>query len=224
MEACGIHERIGEVVGTKNNARVRDAEQSRNKILIAARGEFADRGMAGARVDVIAEKAEINKRMIYHYFRDKDGLYEAVLSQAYSELRNGEKQLDLSNMSPDQGMRLLAKFTFKHFREHPWFVKLLLNENLMKAKHLSQLDEVADLHPTLLVQIDEVLKRGQDEQVFRKGVDPLHLYLTIASLSFFYFSNAHTLGFVFSRDFSATENITAWEQHIVDVIERYLEP
>jgi len=206
----------------KSPIRKRDSQLSKETILKAARDEFCRLGLAGARIDEIADKAKINKRMIYHYFGGKIGLYSAVLEQAYREIREGELHLDLSKWSPEHGMRHLVSFTFQHFKDHPWFIRLVINENIHEAEYLKKLDNIATMHPPLLKQIDELLKRGEKIGVYRAGIDPMDLYMMIASLGFFYFSNAHTLGFVFSQDFLAADSIDRWEQHMIDVIMRYL--
>lgn len=63
----------------------RNPEQTQQRILAAALKEFARHGFAGTRVDVIARSARINKRMLYHYFGDKEELFRAVLRRKISE-------------------------------------------------------------------------------------------------------------------------------------------
>src|ERR1041385_6989385 len=63
----------------------RNPQQSQERILEAALKEFAAKGFAGARVDVIARRARINKRMLYHYFGDKEELFRAVLRRKIAE-------------------------------------------------------------------------------------------------------------------------------------------
>ena len=79
----------------------RNPDRTRERILSAASKEFAARGFAGARVDAIAQRAAINKRMLYHYFGDKEGLFKAVLRRKVAERRAwGE------NLSSDPAERL----------------------------------------------------------------------------------------------------------------------
>src|SRR5580692_3648685 len=70
-----------------DGSATRNPERTRGRILSAALKEFAAKGFAGARVDVIARRADINKRMLYHYFGDKEGLFKAVLRRKLSERR-----------------------------------------------------------------------------------------------------------------------------------------
>jgi AcrR family transcriptional regulator len=85
--------------GEKRKPRVRDAEATQRRILEAAKKEFAKKGLGGARVDVIAERARANKRMIYHYFESKENLFQHVLEDAYVDIRTAEQKLalDISN-------------------------------------------------------------------------------------------------------------------------------
>ena len=93
-------------------ARPRRPAETRERILEAATGEFAARGLAGARVDAIAERASVNKRMLYHYFGSKDALFTAVLERAYADIRSREDALDLEGAPPREAMRRLVRFTF----------------------------------------------------------------------------------------------------------------
>ena len=67
------------------SATSRNPDRSKERILTAALKEFSARGFAGARVDVMARRAAINKRMLYHYFGNKEGLFRAVLRRKIAE-------------------------------------------------------------------------------------------------------------------------------------------
>src|SRR5687768_6666706 len=116
--------------------RQRDADRSQNTILVAARDEFAEFGLGGARMDRIAERAALNKRLIYYYFEDKETLFQAVLEQAYRDIREQERTLHLLELEPAQAVRRLIEFTWTYYLEHPEFLTLLNSANLHKARHL----------------------------------------------------------------------------------------
>lgn len=195
----------------------RDPERTRAAILAAATAEFAEKGIGGARVDAIASAAGANKRMLYHYFGDKEGLYIAVLEAAYAQIREAEKSLDLANRSPEDGLRELALFTWRYFRAHPEFLSLLGTENLHKAEHVRRSARIREMQTNLQTEMEAVLRRGEADGVFAPGNDPLKVYLTIASLSYFYLSNQHTLGAVFGREMAHPRNLADWEAHVVRV-------
>jgi TetR/AcrR family transcriptional regulator len=202
----------------------RNPTQTRQHILDAALGEFAARGYDGARVDTIAAKAGANKRMLYHYFGNKDDLYLAVLECTYEHIRSHERDLDLEAMNPEQAMGELVRFTFGYFVAHPEFIRILNNENLYGAQHLTRSSRITDMHSPLVEQVHSTLARGAKLGVFRRGVDPVQLYITIAGLGYFYLSNAATLGAIFERDLREQKALAARADHIVEVVLGYLRP
>lgn len=206
------------------NGNVRDPERTRAVILAAATAEITAKGLGGARVDEIAERAGVNKRMIYHYFGDKDGLYLAVLEASYQAIRSEEIKLDLGKRDPAEGMRELVQFTWHYYRNHPEFLSLLATENLHRAAYLKRSKKIRELHSPLVGMIGDLLQRGAKAKVFRKDVDPVELYISIAALGFFYLSNRHTLSTIFGRDLAAPDSLKARGEHIVDVVLSYLRP
>jgi AcrR family transcriptional regulator len=202
----------------------RDPERTRATILAAATVEFTTKGLKGARVDAIARRSGANKRMIYHYFRNKEGLYLAVLEAAYTAIRTAEIGLNVVDRDPIDGMRELVTFTWSYFIQHPEFLSLLATENLNRASYLKKSRRIRDLHSPLVGMISALLDRGAKAGTFRKGVDPVQLYISIAALGFFYLSNRYTLSTIFARDFTARDELAGRGQHIVDVVLGYLQP
>jgi TetR/AcrR family transcriptional regulator len=202
--------------------RPRNPEQTKRDILVAARQEFCEHGLDGARVDRIASRAAANKRLLYHYFGNKQALYSAVLLDAYREIRMGELELHLEELAPVEAMRKLVGFTFDHFRKNPWFIRLLATENILRAEHVKRIPEIPELHSPIVEQIRTVLAAGQREGLFRGGVDPIQLYISIAGVAYFYFSNIHTLSVIFSVELDSEEGIAARRAHVEEVIMGYL--
>lgn len=210
----------------KRGARVRtrDAAASRAAILAAATAAFAEKGLGGARVDEIAERAGVNKALLYHYFGNKEALFVAVLEATYEGIRGAEAALDLETLPPREAMAALVDFTWNYYLEHPEFIHLVNSENLHGAEHLARSERVGRLHHPLVARIRALLRRGVETGDFRRGVDPVQLYVTIASLGYFYLSNVHTLGVVFERDLLSPRARGARRRHIQEVVEGYLRP
>jgi AcrR family transcriptional regulator len=205
-------------------ARPRDPERTSAAILAAAVREFTEKGYGGARVDAIARRAGVNKRMLYHYFGGKEALYLAVLEGAYVAIRSAERELSLTGRDPVEGMRELALFTWRYLLGHPEFLSLLATENLHRAKHLKRSARIFDLHSPLVAVIADLLERGAAAGAFRADADPVKVYISIAALAFFYLSNRWTLSTIFRRDLGGPEELAAWGEHVVAVILAYLRP
>jgi AcrR family transcriptional regulator len=202
----------------------RDPARTRAQILEAALTEFAHKGLAGARVDQIAARAGINKRMIYHYFGNKEDLFLAILERTYDDLRRREAELHLEGMEPAAGMRRLIAFSFNYYIENPHFIRLLNTENLHGAAHLKRSKLMREKHLLMVRMIEDLLERGRRAGVFRAGIDPMQLYISIAGIGCFYFSNIHTLSTAFGTDLDTRGARTTRLAHVTEVILGYLRP
>src|SRR4051812_50118645 len=202
----------------------RDPAATRKKLLTAARREFADSGLAGARVDEIAARAGVNKQLVYHYFGDKDALYLAVLEWVYEEIRAQERKLNLAGLPPQQAIKRLIEASFDHLAAHPDFIVLLNDENRGGARHVRGSRKLEAMHSPLVSMVSAILGEGVRAGVFRKGINPVQLYISIAGLSYFFFSNTPTLSAIFGKDLSSPTARTARRKHVVDLVMQSLRP
>jgi AcrR family transcriptional regulator len=186
--------------GSERQRVRRDPDGARRRILEAATGEFAARGKEGARVEAIAAASGLNKAMLYYYYGSKDALYLAVLEAAYDRIRTAERSLLLDQAAPDAAIARLIEFTFDYFVANPDFPALLNIENMERARNLQRSERVQSMHSPFVGMIAAVLSRGEAAGMFRSGVDPVQLYISIAGLAYFYLSNAATLSTIFGRD------------------------
>ena len=201
---------------------IRDAERTRRAILDAAETEFADKGLAGARVDVIAEESCANKRMLYYYFGSKEDLYMAVLERAYGAMRERERELNFTNLEPLDAIRTLVEFKFDYYVAHPRIIPLLAAENMNGGKYLKRSRRLRDMHLSLIDMIRKVLALGERQGVIKPGIDPFQLYVSFSALRYFYFSNAATLSTAFGRELMSEAERKARRAHAVDVIVSYV--
>ncbi|HVP08043.1 MAG TPA: TetR/AcrR family transcriptional regulator [Burkholderiales bacterium] len=200
----------------------RDPEKTQERILLAATDEFARHGLGGARVDRIAARAGANKRMLYYYYGNKDDLFLAVLESRYAHIRNAEESLHLRDLDPEQGIRKLVEFTWSYYLRHPEFMTLLNSENLHKARHIRHSGWIAAMHSNFLEMLGDILRRGARAGEFRRGVDPVQLYISIAALGYFYLGNRYTLSTIFRRPLLAPRHRAARLQHMTDMVLGYL--
>jgi AcrR family transcriptional regulator len=200
--------------------RIRDAEATRARILSAAKKEFAKSGLAGARVDVIAERSKSNKRMIYHYFNSKDELFQRVIEDAYVDIRTAEMKLNLDAMDPRQALRRLVEFTWRYYLANPEFIVLVNSANLHRARHLKKSESLQTVSRRFVDMVAALLKRGEESGDFRPGIDPVQLNITIAAIGYYYLTNRYTGSIVFERDLMAQEALERRLAFNIQTIER----
>jgi AcrR family transcriptional regulator len=199
-----------------------DPDGVRRNILAVAREEFVENGLSGARVDEIAAKTSTSKRMIYYYFGGKEGLYRAVLEEMYARIRSFERSLDLAALPPKEAIATLAGFTFDYHADNPDFVRMVMVENIHHAKHLASSPEIATLNLSAIDMIREAYERGVADGVFREGLDPIDIHLTISALSFYNVSNRASIREVFGHDMGAPEARARRRESAVDTVLRML--
>ncbi len=202
----------------------RNPVATRKKLLTAARLEFARHGFAGARVDEIAERAGVNKQLVYHYFGDKDALYLAVLEWVYADIREQERQLNLEGLPPERAIRKLIEASFDYLATNPDFIVLLNDENRGGARHVRGSTRLEAMHSPLVRSVSHILNEGVRSGVFRKGIDPIQLYISIAGLGYFYLSNTPTLSAIFGKDLSSRAARRARRRHVADLVMHSLRP
>lgn len=219
MTTTGTSEKAAKTAAMR---KPKDPAKSRAEILAAAVAEFATRGFEGARVDAIASRTKTTRAMIYYYFRSKEGLYVAALTDAYRGIREAEKTLDLAHAKPVDAMRRLIDFTVDYYQDHPEFVALVVAENQSGGRHIRKVNRVHRLNLSIIDVIDDVLKRGVREGAFRAGLDPVDLHMTIAALGWFQIANRHTFGHIFGRDFDSPRQIKRNKSLFIEIVLRYV--
>jgi AcrR family transcriptional regulator len=196
-------------VGKSPKPQVRDPEATKARILAASKKEFARKGLGGARVDAIATQAKSNKRMMYHYFGNKEHLFQLTLEQAYSDFREAEARLELEKEEPVAAIRKLVTFVWTYFIENPEFITLVNSENLHKAKHLKNSDRSTDMSRSFVGRMQALLERGAKLGVFRDGLDPVQFNITVAAIGYYYLTNQYTGSIVFERDLMNQDALAA---------------
>ncbi|SEP22327.1 DNA-binding transcriptional regulator, AcrR family [Salinihabitans flavidus] len=187
-------------------------------ILTVALSEFAANGLSGTRVDTIASRTRTSKRMIYYYFGDKLGLYTRALEAAYLKVREGEASLDLDHLQPKEALARLVAFTFDHHRKNPDFIRMVMIENIHNAEHLAASQVIRDLNVAAIEKLARICQGGQDQGVFREGLDPVAIHWQISAASFFNVSNRPTFSSIFGNELFEEEAQRRIRQQTVDSI------
>lgn len=203
-------------------SRTNDPERTMANIMEVAMAEFAEKGLAGARIDEIAAATRTSKRMIYYYFGSKEGLYLAVLEESYRRMREIEGQQHLQDLEPEAALRRLVEFTYDHHHSHENYIRLVMSENMNRGQFLEQSKSIQDLNVPAISSIRQLYERGVAAGVFRPGLDPIDIHASISALSFFNVSNRHTFGLIFKRDMTSPKALAERRATVTEMIVRFV--
>lgn len=195
----------------------RDPERTRRLILEAARAAFARYGLDGARVDAIAAASGANKRMIYYYFTDKEGLFLATLETVYAELSGVTDTLDPAG-PPEAALAQYVDAVWSYYLAHPEAIAILNNENLHGGRHLRRSTRLGDLERPYVEKLDRILRRGAESGTFRPGLDAVFIHITVIALAYLFIGNTPTLSIYFGRDLATPEARQEWRAHMEDAV------
>ena len=201
---------------TANSGSIRDA------LLEVALNEFAEHGYAGARIERIVSAARCNIRMVYHYFRNKEGLYLAVIDSVFQELEAKTAQVVPDPEEPLQSLLDTMLFIFDYFDQHPVVEGLIRAENMAGGRFVAQSTYVHHAAAPITDKMRAIIASGTEKGIFRENIDAVQLYVTMTAIARFHLTNAYSL--------SALLNVAmtdeSWRQdrrrHIVEVIEAYV--
>ena len=202
--------------------RTNNPQRTMADILAVATGEFAERGLSGARIDAIADATRTSKRMIYYYFGSKNGLYLAVLEDAYQRIRDIESELHLEDLAPDDALATLVGFTYDYQLANPDFLRLVANENLHRGEFLAQSASIRERNATAITTLSAICERGVRDGLFREGIDALDLHMSLSALCVFNVANRHTFSLIFKHDFDDPKAVAQRRASIVEMVMRYV--
>jgi AcrR family transcriptional regulator len=211
-----------QAVSENGTGRTNDPVRTMAEILAVATEEFAQKGLAGARIDEIAERTRTSKRMIYYYFQNKEGLYVAVLEEAYRRVRAIEADLHLDDLAPEAALRRLVGFTFDHHAGNEDYIRLVMNENINRAQFLSQSKSIQGMNVPALSAITQLYERGLAQGIFREGLAAIDIHATISALSFFNVSNRFTFGTIFKLDMRAKAVAAKRREQVIETVVRFV--
>lgn len=209
-------------VSATTPGRTNDPERTMAGILKVATAEFAAKGLAGARIDAIADATHTSKRMIYYYFGSKEGLYIRVLEDSYRRMRSIESEQSLDDLPPEEALRKLVAFTFDHHQGNQDYIRLVMTENMARGAYLAQSTTVQQLNVQAIEAIRRLYDRGVAQGLFRPGLDPVDIHASISALAFFNVSNRYTFGLIFKRDGQSAEALAERRANVVEMLVRFV--
>ena len=208
----------------KPGVRQLAARATRDSILRAATRVFAKHGYDGGRVEQISKAARSYDRMIYYYFGSKEGLFIAVIEEAYRRFNEAESALELDEARPAQALADVIRFVWGYYQANPEFITLLNTENLHRGKHIAKSMRAREFSSPAVAVLGQVLSHGIGQGVFRDDVAARDVYLMIAAMGYFYLSNRFTLAAFLGEDLETPAALAHWEAFLIDSVLRTVAP
>lgn len=196
--------------------RKRDADATRARLLAIATRAFAERGFDGARVDEIAQKAGINKRMIYAYFGDKDGLYREVLAGYFAKLLELSRAGEAASESPREQAVFIVRRYFEFLAEHPRLVRLLAWESLSHDARARKV--LVESAAAGLEALRAVIRRGVAAGEYRADLDEKKTLSSVNLLVLGFFQQQPVLEELWGQDLSQPRARQAVLAHILELV------
>jgi AcrR family transcriptional regulator len=212
------------VARAKPKTRTNDPDRTKANIIEIATHEFSEKGLAGARIDEIAERTRTSKRMLYYYFESKEGLYRAVLEDSYRRIRTIEGSLDLEHKPPLEALAQHVRFTFDYQLANEDFIRLVMVENIHRGEHIAQLSRTQQEGMGAIQALRDIVERGVAAGEMRKDLDPIDLHMSISALCFFNVANRPTFSTIFKVDMTSPAATTARRESVTDMILRFVAP
>ncbi|MEG1421615.1 MAG: TetR/AcrR family transcriptional regulator [Citrobacter sp.] len=198
------------------------AQNLKERLLLCAVNEFAEYGYEGARVDNIVKAADCSKQTVYHHFGNKENLFIEVLEYTWNDIRQKEKSLDVSELSPAKAIEKIIDFTWDYYIGNPWFLKIVHSENQSKGVHYAKSKRLPEINCTHLQLMESLLEEGKRLNIFKPDIDPLQVNINIAALGGYYLINQYTLGMVYHISMVSPQALEARRRVIKETILNWL--
>jgi TetR/AcrR family transcriptional regulator, upper aerobic nicotinate degradation pathway regulator len=211
---------VARTAALKPGVRQLAAIATRESILRAATKVFAKHGYEGGKVEQISKAARSYDRMIYYYFGSKEGLFIAVIEEAYRRFNEAEAGLALDEARPERALGDVIRFVWGYYQKNPEFITLLNTENLHRGRHIGKSLRARELSSPVIGVTARVLAAGVQQKIFRADLAARDVYLMIAAMNYFYLSNRHTLSASLGEKLESPEALAHWQAFVVEAVMR----
>jgi len=207
-------------------AAVRNPIRTKAKILQQSTRLFARSGYDGTSTNDIVSATQVNKRMIYHYFENKRGLYRAVFRNQWAGLKEWLDGAPGHRLQSPTDLRVVLResleLLFDYFARNQIFVRLLLWEGLEGGAIARSIWK--EVRGPLFVQWESLVKRAQREGLLDRRIDPAQLIVTFLGAIIYYFAYASSISDMLGKAALTPAAMDARKKHLVLLLDRLLRP
>jgi TetR/AcrR family transcriptional regulator len=173
--------------------------ETREKILQIARKEFAENGLAGARVDKIAENAGVNKAMIYYHFRSKENLYQAVIDEHLEQVSSFLQKTAVEAQNHEDLFLKMSEFLHSLFASREDFVPIMLREAAAGGERIKSALTRLISDKGIILKVRNLIDAGIEDGLFRQ-IDSKQALISFLGMNLFYLMLAPAINAVWEID------------------------
>lgn len=188
------------------------------RLLAVSRREFAAKGLAGARVDAIAQQAGVTKQLVYHYFGSKEALFANVLDESSFDVMSELLSLDIDDLEPPDAILFFLDAIFTRYKTDKCLGSLAQEGIRYHENHSTPANKFIGMAPALVAKLDLVLKRGARRGDFKPGIDARLFLATAALITSGGFTNRYSVSSIVGFCTTSEEGMAAWHRHAADFI------
>lgn len=188
------------------------------RLLQEARRIFAEKGLAGTRLEEIASAAGVTRQLIYQYFSSKEKLFASVLDESTEKIVADLLSLDLDELPPRQALRVLLEYQFDEYGSNPE-LRSLAQESFRLHQHSeASSNRFGAMASPLIELMERILQRGAASGDFLPTVDARMFCGASVLLTTLWFTSRHITSTATGFDTSTDEGISAWRQYAIDFV------
>jgi|TARA_E500000305_G_scaffold75550_1_gene61259 AcrR family transcriptional regulator len=197
--------------------------ETMQRILDAARVEFADKGLDKTHIQAVAEAAGVTKQLIYHYYLSKDNLFACVLDESSYHAMTAMAEIDVEHLPPREALRSMIYQMFELFKEDPTLASLATEGIRYHDHHDTPRNRMIDIGPVLTAKMTDIIERGIDDALFHDQMQANYIFATAALMISGTFTSRYLISAVGGFDPTASDVPVSWKTHIADLIINALE-
>lgn len=188
------------------------------RILAAARQAFSENGLAGARIEDIAQDAGVTKQLIHHYYGTKEGLFVAVLDEASDSIMSELVGLEVDSLTPTDALRQVLNHFFDQYKQDPLMGSLALEGIRYHDAHHTPRNHFLEQAPKLIDKLDAILQRGAQSGVFKPGINARLFLATAALVTTGWFTNRYSTSALTGLGTYSEEGLRVWREHSANFV------
>lgn len=212
---------------TAEKSTKRNPDQTRQLLLDKATQVFSENGFKGGALSLILKETNVNKRMIYHYFGDKDGLYRAVLLNQWRQLRQWLSRAINPTEAPgpldDRSVLFATLNSYLDFlAEHPEFVRLTMWDGLAGGQLSASIWDEARI--PVFDRIAELIRVAQAKGIVASDLSPAHFIISFMGSTTFYFAHTATMEKMLKTDPTSKKALQERKEQLFLQLEHLISP